>query len=1416
VVRVQQQRQQQQNSVLEEKGGNDEEEDGRNALAYGFGIPKDHGGQSSSASDYYRSMSSVSSLGGKMRHGVLSFHPNENVSYCKSSSIIQKLHTIVGDEVLRTIFLHTQVLLPIQSSTTSSTSTSKTSSTTCDTSVAIAVTDSSCHRKGNYLLLCGPPLKAVPTIHSSKSRPQLYDPNALDSSSRTTNRKKRKRKRHNNNNNVVVQHIEGNGIKTNNEDDDDDDVHQQPPHQKKRRQRKENSKTPIVLDETTSASASASASTKHSVVLVKTKVPVVVPMSTTNHHRHRHSNQPKLGPNDSISRFPLFYFDNYIPHVGLPRSHPFVQCCGSSSSSSSQPPTLSGGRKLYEILFKAIFEDHGGKGNNNNNNRKRKKKNQQRRLRKRLVQSFPTICDQILQGHTKCDYPRLLERYCSIKQSSSVGLALLQQDGTSSNKSNKNRNILHDGKGNDGITTNDTRLAQLAQAYTCRDHVVAFVGSTLKRVFPIEFWGTKENFNAIMNTVHAFIHLRKKERLANKNLLFGIRVTKIKWLFHIPGGGSYWSESSSNNNNDDDDDQNGSITLRTDSDHHHRRPKSKRPCLQRSNHEVATRLTLQVFRWVFQGFIIPLLRSNFYVTETEFTSQQVQYYRKPIWARFRSLSMNKLLHTQPQQLLQQHQQQQKNKTDPKMGPLPHFEQISYSEAKNMLLTNSGRQMGLSRLRLLPKSTGMRPIAQLSRSQNPIKILFPPPPPNAKSFRSSTSSSLSSFTMTKRSHNGDNSHNESTRTTSKRQRIEQNIGGGCVGGPYHPSSLMSEQTGSYSLPYPRGPSRLPINMILGQVFDVLRYECSQRDRPFGVGMDSLASFYPRYHDYIRKLRMLNDGVVAATRTTKDDDDDDHHRRKLNLYFGSVDIEKCYDRMNQDWLLRLVEDLIPQNSYVVQQLKLDKCSTFPVTQSSPSSSSALTTTSTHYKKFVRPLQEYNPLHTGRHPLMHRWEGTVFDLVKCTLSERTKIVSLLEEHIRSHLVITGGRYQRKILLQASGISQGSVLSTTLCNLYYGVVEKAIFSESDNDTRSFGRSKDGSGGGSGGDDDDFMARFVDDFIFISPRPESVRTFLAKSCRGKPDLGAVINPDKSLVSSEMTLPRAIAIPDPPSVDDSVVEAEEEGINPPDSHIVFPTCDRKNRYGTVLFPWCGFLFDTDTGEVRMDYERFFGGRIRNSLTVDFDGKEGTRMKLRMQSFVVPRCLPILYDSVVNSYENIVTNFYQMMLLAAAKTVEYLRTQNDSIDFGERRYRFAGSGSRRRKGRVLPSNRVRSSNLNVNHLIRCIGDLSTFASWNIQRILKNSCPSTRHSKFCIHAPVAEYLTWMAYHNVFSYVVDFKGIAEQISSSEIPKWLLVLKKVCSLSSSTVIRNQKLLTEEYLRPILAKALEDFQLRHMISRTK
>jgi telomerase reverse transcriptase len=90
--------------------------------------------------------------------------------------------------------------------------------------------------------------------------------------------------------------------------------------------------------------------------------------------------------------------------------------------------------------------------------------------------------------------------------------------------------------------------------------------------------------------------------------------------------------------------------------------------------------------YVFDSLLIPLIRSNFHVTETNIHRNRLFFFRHNVW---RSLSEPALTTLK----------------------LSVFEEVKYTTAKRVL---DRRSLGFSQVRILPKEAGVRPIVNLRR------------------------------------------------------------------------------------------------------------------------------------------------------------------------------------------------------------------------------------------------------------------------------------------------------------------------------------------------------------------------------------------------------------------------------------------------------------------------------------------------------------------------------------------------------------------------------------------------------------------------------------------------------------------------------------------------------------------------------
>ncbi|KAJ5356035.1 reverse transcriptase [Penicillium concentricum] len=211
-----------------------------------------------------------------------------------------------------------------------------------------------------------------------------------------------------------------------------------------------------------------------------------------------------------------------------------------------------------------------------------------------------------------------------------------------------------------GIDTNKPARkspVSLTDYATPASSVSAFCRAVIQKLIPRQFWGAGPdgiaNLKIVLRHVDQFIKLRRFESLSLHEVCKGVKITSLPWL-EPPQVQTTSSETRSK------------IAL---SDLHKR-----------------TELLHEFMFWIFDSVLIPLIRSHFYVTESQTHRNRLFYFRHDLW----------------QQLTQQ-----------PFGDLKAtmFEELEPDQAQRVL---ARRSLGFGALRLLPKSTGLRPILNLRK------------------------------------------------------------------------------------------------------------------------------------------------------------------------------------------------------------------------------------------------------------------------------------------------------------------------------------------------------------------------------------------------------------------------------------------------------------------------------------------------------------------------------------------------------------------------------------------------------------------------------------------------------------------------------------------------------------------------------
>ncbi|PGH27913.1 hypothetical protein AJ80_00463 [Polytolypa hystricis UAMH7299] len=261
------------------------------------------------------------------------------------------------------------------------------------------------------------------------------------------------------------------------------------------------------------------------------------------------------------------------------------------------------------------------------------------KIPKRLRGELVALIQKLQKRHRLCSYTELFKYYCPIEDSQPQPNSGQSTPLTDSEKR--------------GGNTNPVSMTDYA---TPPAAVSAFCRAVLQKLIPNDLFGMGEdgarNRDIVMRHIDTFIHLRRFESLSLHEVSQGLKITCVKWL------------------EPPHKEENGA-------------PSAK---LSVSDIRKRTEIFLEFIYYIFDSLLMPLIRSNFYVTESGVHRNRMFYFRHDIWRKLAEPSMSRIKESM-------------------------FEEVHKENAEKIL---ASRTLGFSLLRLLPKSTGARPIMNLRR------------------------------------------------------------------------------------------------------------------------------------------------------------------------------------------------------------------------------------------------------------------------------------------------------------------------------------------------------------------------------------------------------------------------------------------------------------------------------------------------------------------------------------------------------------------------------------------------------------------------------------------------------------------------------------------------------------------------------
>ncbi|KAF9419693.1 hypothetical protein BGZ94_009334 [Podila epigama] len=340
----------------------------------------------------------------------------------------------------------------------------------------------------------------------------------------------------------------------------------------------------------------------------------------------------------------------------------------------------------------------------------------------------------------------------------------------------------------------------------------------------------------------------------------------------------------------------------------------------------------------------------------------------------------------------------------------------------------------------------------------------------------------------------------------------------------------------------------MNQMLSSAFLVLSCE---RNRRFvsssAVGMSDL---------YLR-LKQVKERLIGS------------NEKRSKLYFVKVDIRKSFDSIHQEKLMQVINEILQEDQYVLHKH----------TKVMPADG--------HITK--RPIHKAMPV--DQLPDFMDYAHTIANTSK-------HAVLVDKSHVQENIVKFGKDYYR----QTSGIPQGSILSPSLCRLFYDDMESENLSSLTQQS------------------DSALLRLADDFLFITKSKEKATSFLNVMAAGHQDYGCFINVKKTVVNFDVLLDGQ------------------------------PVQKSQGNY----FPYCGYLLNTKSLDARIDFTRYKDEDIRNLLTVERTRHPGRSITFKMRKAMQHMCQTVFSDTSFNTMHTVLLNIYQNFVFCAMKFHAYVQ------------------------------------------------------------------------------------------------------------------------------------------------------------------
>lgn len=322
------------------------------------------------------------------------------------------------------------------------------------------------------------------------------------------------------------------------------------------------------------------------------------------------------------------------------------------------------------------------------------------------------------------------------------------------------------------------------------------------------------------------------------------------------------------------------------------------------------------------------------------------------------------------------------------------------------------------------------------------------------------------------------------------------------------------------------------------------------------------------------------------------------RDMPLYFAKLDVQAAFDTIPQAAVIALMRSIPSQGKYdMVRHVEIQP------------NESGILAKSKAMKRWHTTARAGGDKSTflqliARGAIPSKKNAVYVDSVFRKSHSTSDLLALMGSHIQENLVKIGKKYYR----QKSGIPQGSVISSMLCNYFYADLEKKELQFLQVD-------------------DCLLLRLIDDFLLITTDKAKASEFVGVMLRGMPEYGVSVSPGKTLVNFEMSM-NGVPVP-------------------------------KIQEDCRTFPYCGIQIDCHTLDITKDRGSSLIAPLRdptvsNSLTIEFGRHPGQNFGRKLiNSFKIQSNI-MFYDTRYNTQSTVLRNLYEAFTESATKAWAYLR------------------------------------------------------------------------------------------------------------------------------------------------------------------